>query len=93
MEAFLDLRAHRPVAVPAVTGLVHGRRFAATDAFVEHARKTGGDPLGLRLELFGFFEPGGRRRRFMGFSEGGLDGGALLRGGLRRDVEFSHFPV
>ena len=50
-EAFFDLGADGPVAVPAIAELVYGRRVAAADAVADHAQKTGGTVRGLRLCL------------------------------------------
>ena len=59
VEALLDLRPNRPVAVAAIAELVDGGRRGAAYALVEHdERKTAGRDAGLRLLLL----PGRRRR-------------------------------
>jgi hypothetical protein len=77
--------------VAAVAELVDGGGFAAPDALVEHALKTGRAAGRLRLDCEVSvrkerFRPC-RRLRFGLLLERGGDGSALLRGGFRRDLE------
>ena len=68
-----------------------GRGIAATDAILEHVRKTAGRAAKLRLErLVGLRKDASRPRRRLHFGllrECRRDGGALLLRRLRRDLE------
>jgi hypothetical protein len=91
VEALLDLRPYGPVAVAAIAELVDGGRLGAADAVFEHVEETAEWPPELRLGRVvspgqGRIRP--RRSRYLGFlGERRHDGGALVLGGLRRDLE------
>ena len=94
VEAFLDLRPDGPMAMAAIAELVDRWSLAAADAVLEHVGKTPGRAPGLRLCRL---VPSGQDRLrpcrsgpFGFLRERRLDGGALVLGGLRRDLEIHH---